>query len=342
MSSWRLVVLFALNLLLCSALRADPISGSVIDDITKQGIPGVTIRALLSGNTWLVPDGTAADGSFIFELSEGFAPETLDTDFLNLEFDKAGYRKATRMRRAQERGRFIVNRLQIRLEPMEADRGSSADTPPAISEESPRRIFHSAYDLFGGNTDDPGSSLTELNRRLPRHLRRGIITHLQQLQLPANIALDPVPADIEQSDSIKLRMFAKSNDALAVILGEAELTVSDGIEAIELASEYRIIPLLPGFQPGTLYVDDRIPKSDFHPSRLSQSLSKTWGGTTVFAMALYETRAAMAQTDPEKKNAGLNRAESFLKAQKGNLSGNDILNRQIDDLLALIERERGS
>ncbi len=342
MRSSSLTMLFTLSLLFCNGLHAAPISGSVVDGSTKKGVPGVTIKALLSGKTWTPPEGTAADGSFSFELTEGFSPTELDTEFLNLEFNKPGFRKATRMRRARQRGLFIIGDLRVRLEALAADNDTPTDTIPVETENSPRRIFHGAYALFGDNVDAAGSSLENLNQRLPRHLRRGIITHLQQLQLPANIELDPVPADIEPSNSIKLRAFARSNDALAVILGEAEMIISDSGEAIELASEYRIIPLLPGFQPGTLYVDDRIPKADFRPSRLSRSLSKTWGATTVFALALYETRAAMEESDPGKKRQRLNSAESYLKAQKGSLTTHDILNQQIDGLLALIEQERKS
>lgn len=335
-------LLLALCLIYGGWLYADPITGRVIDEATKTGIPGVAIRVFISGNSWEVPQGSGADGSFSFELADGFRPAALATDFLNLEFSKPGYRKATRLRRAQQRGNFNIKDLQIRLEAIENSAGMPATAAAQPTENSPKRIFHSAYALFGANASDPDNTLAELNERLPRHLRRGIITHLQRLQLPANIALDPVPAEVEQSDSIKLRAFADSKDALAVILGEAELTRSDGEEAIDLVSEYRIIPLLPEFQPGTLYVDDHISKADFRPGSLSGSLSKTWGGSTVFALALYETRQALAQNDQEKRSAGLTRAESYLKAQKASLTGDDILNQQIDSLLALIVRERGS
>jgi 5-hydroxyisourate hydrolase-like protein (transthyretin family) len=329
--------------LICSGLaNSEPITGHVIDDASGDALPGVSIRALLSGTSWLVSEPTDNDGAFRFDLTDGFDSAAMDTNFLNLEFSKAGYHKATRMRSTQTRGQFIVKDLRVRLEPKNAPGNAvEVSSPTVIDEPTPfRRIFHRSYDLFGageGNTDD---SLTNLNRRLPRHLRRGIITHLQQLQLPANITFDPIPDEIKQGNSIKLRAFAHSEDALAVILGEAELTISDGDETIELASEYRIIPLLPDFQPGSLFLDDRISKGDFSPSRLSRSLSKTWGGTTVFALALYETREAMRQNDQEKRQAGLARAEAFLKAQKSVLGiDDDMLNQQIDALLDLIHRE---
>jgi len=50
----------------------------------------------------------------------------------------------------------------------------------------------------------------------------------------------------------------------------------------------------------------------------------------------------MEESDPEKKRQRLNSAESYLKAQKGSLTTHDILNQQIDDLLALIGQERKS
>jgi hypothetical protein len=339
-------LLLILGLFASGYLRADPVSGNVIDGVSGSGLPGVTIRVLLSGSSWEVPGPTGSDGAFSFELADGFDSEAMDTSFLNLEFSKDGYHKATRMRSAQTRGHFIVKDLRVRLEPKDEAVSRSVAVQPVNAGESdptsPRRIFHRSYDLFGPGEDESEISLSSLNQRLPNHLRRGIITHLQQLQLPANVTVDPVPDEVGDGDSIKLRTFARSEDALAIILGEAELTVSNGKEAIELASEYRIIADFPGFQPGSLFLDDRIAKADFRTSRLSRSLSKTWGGTTVFALALYETREAMRQSDPQKRQAGLDRAESFLKAQKSSLTGDDMLNRQIDDLLELIHRERES
>jgi 5-hydroxyisourate hydrolase-like protein (transthyretin family) len=337
-------LLLILSLIYSGLARSEPITGHVIDDASGDALPGVSIRALLSGTSWLVSEPTDNDGAFRFDLTDGFDDAAMDTNFLNLEFTKAGYHKATRMRSTQIRGQFIVKDLRVRLEPKnEPDTAVEVSSPTDIEDTALtpfRRIFHRSYDLFGAAEGDTDDSLANLNRRLPRHLRRGIITHLQQLQLPANITFDPIPDEIKQGNSLKLRAFAHAEDALAVILGEAELTVSDGDETVELASEYRIIPLLPDFQPGSLFLDDRISKDDFSPSRLSRSLSKTWGGTTVFALALYEAREAMKQSDQEKRQAGLERAEAFLKAQKSVLGIDDnMLNQQIDALLELIRRE---
>lgn len=340
MKHYRILWLLCLIIVVVSGFNvlADPLSGRVVDIADKQPLADVSIDIILSGVTRTLAQPTKGNGAFLIKLSEMFSQEELNTNILYLRFKKKGYLPVTVNRRFQHRGVFKVKDLEIPLEGVSSTIPEGTDNQEGGT-DGLRRIFHGNYALYGSNAESP-VNLNELNQRLPRHLRRGIITHLQSLDLSVQVALDELPAEMQQADSLALSGYAKKMDALALIKGEAELIMEENGEVVEMVSEYRVIPELPEFHPGILYVDDVIPADRIRPSQLSGNLSKIWGGNTVFALALYETREAMKETDEQAKKARLDTAELYLKAQHKNLQAGDILKRQIEELMELIHQAR--
>lgn len=340
MKHFQILWLLSLMILVASGLNvlANPITGRVIDIADEQPLADVSINISLSGVTRTLAQPLKENGAFSIKLNEMFSQEVLDTNVLYLQFSKTGYLTVTVQRRTKHRGVFEIRDLEIRLEGLSSTGSKPAGNQPGVA-DGLRRILHGSYALFGSSAES-SINLNELNQRLPRHVRRGIITYLQRMNLPVQVALDKLPAEMQQADSLALNKYAKEMDALAVIKGEAELFIEDNKEFVEMASEYRIVPELANFHPGILYIDDVIPADRIRPSRLSGNLSKIWGGNTVFALALYETREAMKETDGQIKAARLNTAEQYLKAQKENLQGGDILKGQIEELISFIDRAR--
>ena len=328
------VTRFGLLVLLSLAgpLGAATVTGTVVEHGSEAPLAGAAIEVVLSGKNRRIPRPTGTDGRFDFALRPLFSSEDLDTEILYLRFTKTGYSPHVVSRRTRTRGVFDISNVRIVMEPVRGD-----EPTPAAPANGVKRIFHAPYDLYAGSSGSR-SVLDQLNERFPRHLRRGIVTHLQSLRLPADVTIVELPEDLRDQDSVAVRRFARRQDALAVIQGEAELIDEDGRQFVELASEYRIVPDLPDFKPGTLHVDDRIPPEEIRPSRLSKSLSKTWGGSTVFAMALREVHQAMQELDPAKRRERLEIAERFLKAQQRELPRDDILNIQIEELADVIEQ----
>ncbi|MCP5312952.1 MAG: carboxypeptidase regulatory-like domain-containing protein [Chromatiaceae bacterium] len=324
--------------LMTMPLCAEVVSGRILTGTPEQPLAGVGIEVQASGTTRRLDQASSADGAFRFDLDTLFTPQALDTEILNVIFSKPGFRSYVFSRRTRQRGVFSIGALQIRMEAINAEPAPGPGTGDADGEQL-RRIFHGDYALFGED-DSPERLLEQLNERLPRHLRRGIVTHLQRLHLPADVTIDALPGELQSADSVAMRRFAREQNALAVIQGEAELVGADGDGVIEMASEFSVIPDLPEFHPGTLHIDDVIPADEIRPTRLSKQLSETWGGSTVFAMALDETRRAIHETDPAKRRERLQRAEQFLKAQQRDLPADDILKQQIEDLVAFITRAR--
>lgn len=319
---------------LAAPLHAAPVSGTVIERGSGAPLADVAIEVVVSGKNRRIQQPTGADGRFSFALSPLFSTDDLDTEILYLRFNKAGYMPHVFSRRTRTRGVFDVSNVRIAMDPVRADESQ------AVAEANgTKRIFHAPYDLYAGQGDSR-ELLDQLNARLPRHLRRGIVTHLQGLRLPADVTIDELPAEVPGQDSVAVRRFARQQDALAVIQGEAELIDEGGQQIVELASEYRIVPDLPDFKPGTLHVDDLIPAEEIRPSRLSKSLSQIWGGSTVFAMALQEVHKALQESDPAKRRERLELAERFLKAQQKELPRDDILKMQIEELAEVIRKVR--
>jgi hypothetical protein len=319
---------------LAGPLGAAAVTGTVVERGSETPLAGAAIEVVLSGKQRRVLQPTDKDGRFHFALNSLFSSEDLDTEILYLRFSKAGYSPHVVSRRSRTRGVFEISNIRIALEPVRGD-----GPAPAAAANGVKRIFHAPYDLYA---ESSGSRrvLDQLNERFPRHLRRGIVTHLQGLRLPADVAIEALPEVLRDQDPVAVRRFARRQDALAVVQGEAELIDEDGRQFVELASEYRIVPDLPDFKPGTLHVDDKIPPEEIRPSRLSKSLSKIWGGSTVFAMALREVQQAIQESDPAKRRERLERAEHFLKAQQRELPRDDILKIQIEELADVIEQVR--
>jgi hypothetical protein len=329
LGAWYLL----LAMFVAPGAMAETFSGQVIAEDDGQAVAGVEIEVILSGEARTLARTTDADGRFEARLRDLFSNPALDTEFIAMRLRKPGFLTYVFTRRTRERGVFGIDGVVIRLE---RDDASSAPDPALGGREGPRRIFHRDYALFAVD-DDAAARLDQLNARLPRHLRRGIITHLQGLSLPADVTLDALPEAMQAADSVARRRFAVEQDALAVIEGEAELVDDNGEAVVEMVSEFRIVPQLPALRPGTLHVDDVIPADRIRPSQLSRQLSRAWGSTTVFAIALQETRKALAEPDPAQRRQRLELAQRFLKAQQRDLPGDDILRQQFVELAAIIE-----
>jgi len=335
-------------IILCFVFGANPcraamVEGLVVDRSTGAGLPDVKIVVAASGKSWEVPVRTSNDGVFRIDLSAGLAPPDLETEVVYLNFSKEKYIDHVRMCRDPQR-RLVFRGVKAEMVAIEKHAGSGppASGPTAAGRDSAsRRLYLTPYRIYGNDTAR-AEAAQQINERLPFHLRRGIITHIQALQIPnppADVALDRLPPGIDGADYESVKEFGMQNDALAVIRGEGALIPGNG-HALELTSEFLILPSLPDFRAGSLYVDDRISQADMSPARLSGSLREAWGANTVLAIALQETQDAVREKDAAIRKQRLQRARGYLVAEKRRAgAGSDILVRQIDSLLTVVDRE---
>ena len=330
--AWMLVLLMAHQ---GSALGAATVAGRVIDAASGEGLAGVALRIELSGSAWDVPSSTGSDGTFSLDLTKEFPADALDTDALFISLRKANFRPVTRIMRAQRRGQLEFRQLEIPLTPMSGNSGLVAEERARLDQfrsSSGRTLFVLPYEL------DSEETANNLNRRLPFHLKRGINTHLQSLQVdepPEGIGIEKMPVQINATNTEKVRNYGVALNALAIVSGQGG--VAEGA-TVEVASEYLIIPELPGVQLQSFYVDDRFPEDTLRSGKLFERLQAIWGGNTVLAVAVLDISQAIA-TQP-KDASSLERTRAYLLAQRRQLGPADAtVVTQINALLARIDQE---
>ena len=321
------------------AYAAATVSGRVVDSVSGSGLAGVVLRVEISGRSWDPPNPTGASGDFSLDLTEVFPADALDTDALFISLSKSGYRPVTRIMRARQRGNLDFREVEIALTRMAGSDGLAAEERARLNQfrsSSGRTLFLLPYEL------DSDTAADNLNRRLPFHLKRGINTHLQSLQVedpPQGIGVEQMPMPVSATNTEKVRDYGVALNALAVVSGQGGImpTPADG-GTVEVASEFLIIPELPGVQLQTFYVDDSFPEDALRSGRLFERLQALWGGNTVLAVAVLEINQALA-AQPRDSSA-LKRTRAYLIAERRQLGpANAAVVKQINTLLARIEQE---
>lgn len=317
------------------ALGAATVAGRVVDAASGDGLAGVALRIEVSGSAWDSPAPTGPDGRFSLDLTSTFPADALDTDALFISLNKTGFRPVTRIMRAQRRGELTFTQLELPLTRVAGGGGLAPDERTSLEQfksTSGRTLFLLPYEL------DSEEAADNLNRRLPFHLKRGINTHLQSLQVdnpPEAIGIERMPVNVSATNTEKVRDYGVALNALAIVSGQGG--IAEGT-TVEVASEYLIIPDLPGVQLQSFYVDDRFPENTLRSGKLFERLQALWGGNTVLAVAVLDINQAIA-AQPKDASA-LQRTRAYLLAQRRQLGPADgAVVAQINALLALIDEE---
>jgi hypothetical protein len=317
--------------------QAAVVTGRVVDQATGHALAGVRVVVELSGSgrSVTLPAETDAIGAFAFDPAQHFSTPERDTEGLSLSFSREGYRGLTKVRRLPARGDFRIPLLEFRLEPLAVHPGQTcADEGrllPLRSQEG-RTLFVVPYEV------GPSERSREFNDRLLLTLKRRIQTHLQELNVDARIGevgLRSLPEKLTAADTERIRACGGALNALAVAAGSV-ITPSGAGSELEVESEYVIIPSLPRFRPGSLSIDDRIPREGLTAAQLGRRLDTLWGRGTLLALAVVEARDALAAGD----RARLEKARSWLVAERAQTgAGNETLVQSIAELLRLIDQE---
>jgi hypothetical protein len=309
------------------------VAGRVVDHSTAAALPGVRVVVELSGSgrSIALPAGTDAAGSFSFDPAQLFTPQERDTEGLALTFSKDGYRELTKVRRLPGRGDFRVGALEFGLEPAAPPPGEAcadADELLPLRSREGRTLFVVPYDVGADRS-------REFNDRLLLTLKRRIQTHLQELNVESGVAdvgLRALPEKVAAADTETIRACGGTLNALAVAAG----TVTPAGAEMQVESEYVIIPALPGYRPGSLSIDDRIPGEGLTATQLARRVDALWGRGTLLALAAAEARDALAAHDGSR----LERARSWLVAERAQTGrGNETLVQSIAELLRRIDEE---
>lgn len=339
MSLWTFFASLLPLVSLCGVAMASLLEGVVVDSRTGQPVAGVTISLNISGRDVASATETGTDGRFSVDPASLFSEEELDTWSLAMTFAAQDYGERIQVSRTPVRGQFILTGQTVKLDPTSGVGALSAELKAqlqALKSSNGKALFVVPYSIS-----------QEVQDRLPRNfmqilnfnIRRGISTHLQSLELdeiPDDISIQALPVTLDQSNAEKLRIIGAELNALALVGGLGAAGESAGQPPVtQLSSEYIIIPKLNGFNPGTLYIDDRLLGNPLNATTLYKGMDALWGRNTVLAISALETRQGLLLKDPAK----LELARRYLVAERAEIgSDNTLLLRKINKLIAYIDK----
>lgn len=331
-------VVFVCWMISSAASAASVIDGIVVNSQTGQPIAGVEMSLNISGRQVSMGAPTAADGRFSLNPEALYSAEELDTWSLALTFAAKDYVERIQVNRTRVRGEFKITGLNVKLVPI----GGVGELPAALKAKLLALRSNDGKALFVV----PYSISQEVQDRLPANfmkilnfnIRRGISTHLQSLELdeiPEDISIQALPIELDQANAEKLRIIGTELNALALVGGLGAAGQDEGTQSVtQLSSEYIIIPKLNGFNPGTLYIDDRLLGNPLNATTLYKGMDVLWGRNTVLAISALETRQGLLLKDTAK----LDLARSYLVAERSEIgSDNTLLLRKINKLIAFID-----
>jgi hypothetical protein len=335
----RVVVVLLLPMMIfCVPAAAALIEGQVVDASNNEPLAGVQIEIEASGRSRLLSQTTSDAGQFSINPTNYFTADELDTYALILTFFKVDYRSVTRVLRFELRGHFRHVNLPVKLENLAA----TPQIDPKVLEVLRRNKSRTGTMLYMVpymlESESQVTNAKRINRTLKFHLKRGINTHLQSLETDTTtpeVGITTMPVEIETGNTEQIRAYGKELNALAVVSGMGFVDDSADGGAVNVSSEYVIIPAISKFQPNSIYVDDHFPLKA-QASRLFERLHRLWGQNTVLALSLVEIKKALKNDD----RSGLERALDYLNAEKKQVGpNNDALVKHIDALMTIIKED---
>jgi hypothetical protein len=329
----RAAVLVLLSMMIfCVPTAAVSIEGHVVDAADETPLADVSIEIEASGVRKTLPQKTADTGQFSIDPADLFSAYELKTYALYLTFAKEGYGPVIRVLKTEQNLTVKLGNLaatpRIEKEVLQALRRNKSRTGTTL--------YMVPYIL---ESDSQAPNAERINRTLKFHLKRGINSHLQSLETdtaPPDVGITTMPVDIETGNTEQVRAYGKELNALAIVGGMGFVHDSADDAAVDVSSEYVIIPAVSKFQPNAIYVDDHFPLKKLQSSLLFERLHKLWGQNTVVALSLVEVKKALENGD----RTGLERALDYLNAEKKQVGpDSDALVKYIDALTTIIKEE---
>lgn len=307
------------------AAAADcPLSGRVL--AAGQGLAGVEVTVALPSGERRIAE-TDALGRF-----SGRAPEPPAGAVLVLVARKAGYGEATRVLSDGAAGACPrrTDRGDIALEPA----GGGA-APPAILSST---VFVAPYALYGPVPEADRASFNRSLEQIIGHRIQSFRSSLPVHPLPPELSIRGLDQPLSMVDRQRIREVGADRLALAVVTGEGEL-VSDpgGGEVFDLSSEIIVIARHPDYQERSVAVDDRLPREETRPSRLSRHLGDFWGQKAVIALSVRELASLPAPPPRDRLLA----VRGWLIELRATMAADNPLLEELNQLLGHVGSELG-
>jgi len=321
--------------LIIPTLGIATVGGTVESTAGGNPISGVAITVEASGKSFILPNMTDSLGHFSFDPATTFTEDERNTIGLNLYLSKKDFRAATYVIRFSEPGLSSHKERSFTMERITGDTAIDSSAKQAIQASKSvdgRSLFFVPYEFDPSDTDP---ELKRFNRTFTFHLKRGINTHLQSLEMdvtPSDIGVVDMPINIGTGNTERVRAYGVALNALGVV--SLDMLQADDTQSLAVVSGYVVIPSGPDAPLNTLYVDDYFKAGELHSTRLFERLNDLWGINTVLALSLRNIQAYLSDNDDNH----LQVARQYLMAEKklaGPNSGR--LVRDIDKLVNWID-----
>lgn len=248
---------------------------------------------------------TDAAGRFRLDLAVLFPGYVARLPDVTLSFEKPDHEPVVRVLPCAPAGGVDCGDLLVRMPRLAGGAGLSIDERALLDplrRPGGTTIFLMPY-LIGGA---PGTDDVDLDV-LAWSLHRVINTGLQEsafnsddplLKPPPEIGITTITdLAVKRSDTERLRQIGEFVEALALVGGFGRPAGSAQPDAVRLSSHYFVVPQLPRFRTGTLFIDDQVPTARLNSPDLYEQLSDNWALHTLLAISIRQIQAASAGDD---------------------------------------------
>ena len=272
---------------------------------------------------------TRSDGRF--ELSYDEFPDLFQSATIRINATR--YAEDARILFRESNGRclevsdhyVILERLQVA-----GDDGSSSTLGLTI--------YIAPYTLYGDGAD---AIARRFNEDMPQIIHHRILAYKSLLRVPTtqmDISVETVNESLTAAEGERIRRRGRQLNALGMIAGDGDLIPQNGSEPqIHLTSIFRTIPIYRDQGMIMQPIKDRLPVSRASPSRVAEKLHDYWGKQAVLSYVLQRLAIQQGPWRDEE----LDVLEDLLLAVKDTMTREDRLLAPLDELLKMIDQERG-
>jgi hypothetical protein len=199
-------------------------------------------------------------------------------------------------------------------------------------------IFIAPYTLYGDGADVLAQ---QFNHDLPLIVHHRILAYKSLLAVPTthvDISVDTIDEPLTAAEGERIRRRGHQLNALAMIAGDGDLVSQvDTEEQIHLTSVFRTIPVYRNHGKIMQQIKDKLPAHRASPSRIAENLHDYWGKQAILSYVL-QRLATQQDAWPDDE---LNVLEDLLIAVRDTMTEQDRLLAPLEELLRVVEEERG-
>ncbi len=327
-----------------AAAQAPTLEGRVAFGPGNTPVAGTAIGVEYGAKIRQAAAETDAAGRFRLELATLFPGYVARLPDVTLSFEKPDHEPVVRVLPCAPAGSVNCGDLLVRMPRLAGGTGLSNDERALLDplrRPGGTTIFLMPY-LIGGGADAGQVDLDALAWSLHRVINTGLQESAFNsddplLQPPPEIGITTITdLAVKRSDTERLRQIGEFVEALALVGGFGQPAGSAQPDAVRLSSHYFVVPQLPRFRTGALFIDDQVPTARLNSPDLYEQLSDNWALHTLLAISIRQIQAASAGRDAD----ALRQVHGRLVAKRSEYGADEQAKvRPLTRLIAIVDGE---